>query len=100
MRHERNRDYLVVYLTGELDHHSASMIRREMDRLLEDVRVRTLVIDMGDMAFMDSSGIGVILGRYRTMASRGGRVCVRGMNRQVRRVFNLSGMGQIMEVMD
>ena len=100
MRHERLRDAVVVYLQGELDHHCAQGVRREMDALIEDRRVKTLIIDMEDMAFMDSSGIGVILGRYRTLRERGGRVQVRRMNRQVRRIFNLSGMGQIIEVID
>ncbi|MBR6524595.1 MAG: anti-sigma factor antagonist [Clostridia bacterium] len=99
MRFEKHRDTLTVHLEGELDHCCAQSIRREMDRLLEEPQIRRLVIDMGDMSFMDSSGIGVILGRYRLLASRGGSVAVRNMNRQVARIFQLSGMGQIIEVM-
>lgn len=99
MRHEKSRDTLIVYLSGELDHCNAQGIRREMDMLLEDNRIRRLVIDMQDMSFMDSSGIGVILGRYRTLASRGGSVAVRRMNAHVARIFTLSGMAQIIEVM-
>lgn len=99
MRHEKNRDTLIVYLSGELDHCNAQGIRREMDALLSDVRIRKMIIDMQEMTFMDSSGIGVILGRYRQMAARGGSVAVRRMNRHVSRIFTLSGMGQIIEVM-
>ena len=99
MRYEKHRNTLTVFLEGELDHCCAQSIRREMDRLLDDLKVQRLVIDMGEMNFMDSSGIGVILGRYRILSSRGGSVAVRGMNRQVARVFQLSGMGQIIEVM-
>lgn len=97
MRYEKNRDTLVVYITGELDQCSAQGIRRELDALLEDRRVRRLVMDMQDMTFMDSSGIGVVLGRYRQLAARGGSVAVRRMNSHVTRIFNLSGMGQIIE---
>ena len=98
MRSEKTRDLVTVYLEGELDHHGADRIRREMDRLLEDLKVKHLLIDMSMMPFMDSSGIGVILGRYRQLAARGGTVAVRGMNAQVKRIFTLSGMGQIIRV--
>jgi len=51
------------------------------------------------MSFMDSSGIGVILGRYRTLASRGGTVSVKNMNAHVERIFILSGMNQIIRIL-
>lgn len=96
LRAERARDELIVYLTGELDHCAAPMVRRELDALILDPGVRRLVLDMSGMGFMDSSGIGVLLGRFRFMAARGGTVAVRHMNAQVRRVFCLSGMQTLM----
>ena len=86
-------------MEGELDHCSAQSIRRELDRVLEDHSVRHLILDMEKMDFMDSSGIGVILGRYRTLAGRGGTVAVRNMNAHVRRIFILSGMHQIIRIL-
>ena len=97
MRYEKNRDTLVVYMTGELDQCSAQGIRRELDALLEDRRVRRLVMDMQDMTFMDSSGIGMMIGRYKFMKRRGGGVRVRGMRQPVERVFRMSGLGQIIK---
>lgn len=95
----RQRDRVEVFLEGELDHCSAQSIRRELDRVLEDHSVRHLILDMEKMDFMDSSGIGVILGRYRTLAGRGGTVAVRNMNAHVRRIFILSGMHQIIRML-
>jgi stage II sporulation protein AA (anti-sigma F factor antagonist) len=61
--------------------------------------MKKLVMDLQDMAVMDSSGIGVILGRYRALALRGGKVAVKNMNPQVKKVFLLSGMDQVIQIM-
>jgi len=98
LKHTRHRDRLTVCLVGELDHCSALSIRTELDRLIADPTLRHMTLDLSQLSFMDSSGIGVILGRYRTLAARGGGVSVRGMNPQISRVFHLSGMGQIIQV--
>ncbi|MBQ6959577.1 MAG: anti-sigma F factor antagonist [Clostridia bacterium] len=99
MDFERRRDTVTVRIAGELDHCSAQPIRRELDGLISDPGVKKLVMDLQDMAFMDSSGIGVILGRYRTLAQRGGKVAVKNMNPQVKKVFLLSGMDQVIQIM-
>ena len=98
LNHAKQRDKLTVALGGELDHCSAMNIRRELDELISDPAVRHLMLDMTNLKFMDSSGIGVILGRYRILAARGGSVWVRNMNPQINRIFHLSGMGQIIHV--
>jgi len=98
LKHTRQRDRLTVYLSGELDHCSALPIRTELDRLIADPTLRQMTLDLTALTFMDSSGIGVILGRYRTLAARGGGITVRGMNAQINRVFQLSGMGQVIQV--
>ena len=100
LSHVRKKDVIVVRLEGELDQCSASPIRRDLDMLLQDPSVRHLVLDMQKMPFMDSSGIGVILGRYRTLSLRGGSVSVMHMSPQVKRIYDLSGMGQVIADMD
>ena len=98
MEYDRRRDTVTAYLAGELDQCSAQGIRRELDQLISDPSVRHLVLDLRDMRFMDSSGIGVILGRYRTLVRRGGSVAVRNMNPHVEKIFHLSGMNQIIQI--
>ena len=97
MRHTLRGQTLTVYLSGELDHHSASQIRQELDALIRDSRARRLVLDLSSLTFMDSSGIGVILGRYNQMARRGGSPAVRKPSSQINRIFDLSGVYQIVE---
>ena len=98
LSHVRKQDVLLVRLTGELDQCSASGIRRDLDALLTDPRIRHLVIDLNDMPFMDSSGLGVILGRYRALQARGGSVSLMHLSPQVKRVYDLSGLARIIPV--
>ncbi len=67
---------LHVKLSGELDHHSAEQTRNMLDTLLKDITVRDLTLDLSGVSFMDSAGLGVILGRYRILSMRGGHLTV------------------------
>ena len=98
MEHERRRDTVLARVKGELDHCSAQSVRRELDGLIADPGVRHLILDLKEMTFMDSSGIGVILGRYRALSQRGGTVAVKNMNPHVEKIFILSGMNQIIQI--
>ena len=97
----RDGERLVVRLNGELDHFCAQSIRRELDALLEaDKGISMLILDFTTLSFMDSSGIGVILGRYRIMRDRGGTLAVIHMNRHIGRIFHMSGMDRIIRQLD
>ena len=72
----RDGDSVIVRLAGELDHYCAQSVRRDLDAMIADPSVRRLILDFTRLQFMDSSGIGVILGRYRQMRDRGGMVGV------------------------
>lgn len=97
LTHEMNRGTLVIHLKGDLDHHSAGGLREEMDRLLCDTDVHRVVLDMSGLGFMDSSGIGLIIGRYRILRRRGGQLAIRSGNRRVDRILQMSGLYEIIE---
>lgn len=88
---------IIVRLTGELDHHSASRVRGALDLMLRDVTVREMLLDMRDVTFMDSAGLGVVLGRYKTISARGGRMIVSGMRTSIDRIFRMSGLYALIE---
>jgi len=96
----RDGDRVMVLLEGELDHCCAQRIRSELDGMLADPTLRHMMLDFSHLNFMDSSGIGVILGRYRILRDRGGALSVTRMNRHVARIFHMSGMDKIIPVMD
>ncbi len=88
---------VIVRLTGELDHHSAGRVRNALDLMLRDVTVREMVLDMRDVTFMDSAGLGVVLGRYKTISARGGKMIVSGMRTSIDRIFRMSGLYALVE---
>lgn len=90
-------DQLIVQLNGELDHYSAQSIRRDLDTMLSDPGIKRLILDFSRLTFMDSSGIGVILGRYRIMRDRGGMLYVSRMNTHIARIFHMSGMERVIK---
>ena len=95
--YEKKKNTLTVRLTGELDHSVAAGIRAEVDELILDPRIRRLVFDLSDLEFMDSSGIGLIIGRYKLMARRGGTVAVSCPEGRVDHIFEMSGLYQLVE---
>jgi stage II sporulation protein AA (anti-sigma F factor antagonist) len=88
---------LNVQLSGELDHHSAEQTRIMLDTMLKDVTIHEMVLDLSGMSFMDSAGLGVVLGRFRKLSMRGGKLVVKGMNASVDRIFRMSGLYAIVE---
>ena len=90
---------VIVRLCGELDHHSASRVRGALDLMLRDVTVREMQLEMTGVTFMDSAGLGVVLGRYKTLSARGGRMIVSGMRTSIDRIFRMSGLYALVERM-
>ena len=70
MKFEVQENYLTIYLPKDLDHHSAEEIKREADRLIERGHIRYVIFDFAGTEFCDSSGIGVIMGRYKKAFAR------------------------------
>lgn len=95
--YEKKKNTLTVRLTGELDHNVAASVRAEVDELILDPRIRRLVFDLDGLEFMDSSGIGLIIGRYKLMARRGGSVAIACPGRCVDRIFEMAGLYQLVE---
>ena len=89
---------VTAYISGDVDHHSAGELREKIDRAVEMSYPEVLILDFGGVTFMDSSGIGLILGRCRLMKEIGGKVKIRNTSEQIRKVIKLSGVDRITEV--
>ena len=90
---------LMVRMPEEVDHHRASYICEGADRLLVRENVENVVFDFEDTRFMDSSGIGIIMGRYRKISCFGGHVYAIHTDRQIQRIFRMSGLHKIVEIL-
>ncbi|MBR6535820.1 MAG: anti-sigma F factor antagonist [Lachnospiraceae bacterium] len=95
--YELQKDVLVIRLKADLDHHTAVTVRESADALLTRSRAKHILFDFTGVDFMDSSGIGVIMGRYRQVIFQGGRVGVMGVGSNVDRILKISGLYKIVE---
>ena len=95
-----DKTLLVEILSTELDHHIAREVREEIDKILMKKQISYIIFDFQYVNFMDSSGIGVIIGRYKKIVNHGGKVSVINMNTRVKKLFNLSGMTKIVSIYD
>ena len=95
---QKQRNKLIAGLQGELDHHGAESMRREIDSRLRRDKPSTLRLDFRNVSFMDSSGVGLVLGRYRLVRSWGGTIELSGMSGPVQRIMRLSGVEKIAAV--
>jgi stage II sporulation protein AA (anti-sigma F factor antagonist) len=91
-------DALKIKLRGEIDHHSAVAIRTQIDDMIRSKRPQKLNIDMSVIDFMDSSGLGLIMGRYAAMKSIGGELCVTDPSPRVQRIMSLAGMERVINI--
>ena len=89
---------LTYVMPRELDHHVAQSLCKRLDMLIESYSITELILDFEETEFMDSSGIGVIIGRGKTMQFRGGKVCAVHMGKRVNMIFQSAGLGKMVEV--
>lgn len=100
LKFDKSEEKLIVYLMGELDHHSADEVRSKIDDRLDRDGIHKLIMDFSGVTFMDSSGIGVVIGRFKKLSLRKGLICIANVNRSVAKVFELSGMYKIIPAYD
>ena len=85
-------DILIVNLCGEIDHHNAAVIRREIDESMTAFHAKNLILDYSDVSFMDSSGIGLAMGRYNRVKELDGSIVIVPGTPYISRILGLSGL--------
>ncbi len=88
-------EVLTARLQGELDHHAAAPIREQIDAVIESARPTLVIIDFSDLTFMDSSGIGLVMGRSNAAKAVGAQLHVCNMSAPIYKVMKLSGLDRI-----
>ncbi len=89
---------LIVRVPEELDHHSAETIREGSEEILETLKIREVVFDFHDTQFMDSSGIGMLMARYREMKQMGGTIRAVHVRKRVAKILQLSGIYKVIPI--
>lgn len=89
---------LTAHIIGDIDHHSASQIRDEIDLEAEKLHPDMIILDFSDVTFMDSSGIGLVMGRYKAAKAYGGKITVSGASAQIKKVMKLAGLERLASI--
>ncbi|MFP7253196.1 anti-sigma F factor antagonist [Terribacillus goriensis] len=93
--YELKESILLARLNGELDHHTASELKESWQHALQQPGIKHMVLNLESLSFMDSSGLGVILGRYKELKAEGREMVVCSLTPAVDRLFQLSGLFKI-----
>ena len=96
----KEKGMLSVALYGEIDHHSAVIVRSEIDGMIAEHRPERLVLDLSGIDFMDSSGLGLIMGRYALMQKIGGELTLSSPNERILKILRLAGLERIIKIED
>ncbi len=93
-------NYLMVKMPEEIDHHRSSLISKKADQYIMKEGVGNVVFDFEDTKFMDSSGIGIILGRYKKISYFGGKVFAINADARIKRTLMICGLHKVIEIME
>ena len=88
-------DVMTAYISGEIDHHTAAGIRESIDNAIELNMPSLLALDFGGVSFMDSSGIGLVMGRYRNVSKHGAKLHISSASPQIYKVMKLAGLERL-----
>lgn len=89
---------LTLKITEELDHHTVEKLRRKADYEIERYIPKKVILDFNQVSFMDSAGIGLILGRYKSVSILGGELEVANVSNQVVKILNMSGLSKLIKI--
>lgn len=98
MKYQVKGPYLIIQVGRELDHHQAEHIRQVLERIGRERDIRNIIFDFTKTTFMDSSGVGMLISRYRDLSMCGGTVCAAGVCPAVGKLFYVSGLHKIIRV--
>lgn len=99
-RDQSEGETLRITLEGDIDHHRAVLLREWMDELICDRRPQKLLLDMSGIEFMDSSGLGLVMGRYSLLGKLGGELIIVKPSATARRMLSLAAMERLVRIED
>ncbi|MEF9840228.1 MAG: anti-sigma factor antagonist [Lachnospiraceae bacterium] len=98
MQYQIQENYLTIFLPEDLDHYSADSMKRKADLLIERNHIKYVIFDFKHTHFMDSSGIGVIMGRYKLIHLLNGEIWAVHANERIKKILTMSGVTKIMQI--
>lgn len=96
LKFKRKNKTLIILIAGEIDHHTSQELRRQTESALEQMGGKNIIFGFQEVTFMDSSGIGVMIGRYKQIQSLGGRIAISCPNKKIEEIIHLSGLSRLL----
>ena len=93
-------DKMIIYISGEIDHHSSREIREGVDRLIITHRPKVFILDLAGVDFMDSSGLGLVLGRYRRVKELEGDMYIANADERTMKILKMAGVDKIIKTIE
>ena len=93
-----NDGVLRVAIVGEINHHNAVFVRQEIDEKIQELNSKNLVLDLAEVSFMDSSGLGLVMGRYQRMQEIGGTLAIANPGAEHKKLFKLAGLNKLIKI--
>lgn len=97
MKISNENGVMTVHLNGEIDHHSARPVRETIDSMITKTAPKELVLDFSEVTFMDSSGVGLVMGRYKFSVQHGCKTTVAGLKERDKKIMLMSGLAKIVD---
>lgn len=97
-KYENKDKTLIFEITEEIDHHTTEKIRRKMDNEIKRYMPKKIVFDFNQVTFMDSAGIGMLIGRYKTMKMLGGEAGLINVKPGIKKIFEMCGLLKIIPI--
>ena len=94
----KKENILSIAMEGEIDHHSAAELRTRIDDYIKGSNTKYIVMNFSKVGFMDSSGIGMVMGRYKNIKRVGGELCIISVNNAVKRILDMSGIASVVPI--
>ena len=96
IKHRVYENTLYIMLCGELDEHTANFVKTKLDGLFESESFKQIIIDLSELEFMDSTGVGVMIGRYKKMKEKNIPIYICNPNKNAEKIFLMTGLYNIM----
>ena len=100
VEYEKEDKLLIFRLTEDVDQHTVEKIRRKMDNEIKRYIPRKVIFDFSNISFMDSAGIGMVLGRYKLAKMLDGNLEIKNVNKSMKKIFDMSGVSRIINIQE
>ena len=100
IEYSRENSILIITLFEDIDQHTTDKIRRKMDDEIERYIARKVIFDFSNISFMDSSGIGMVIGRYKLVKMLGGNLELKNVNKSTKKIFDMSGVTRLINIIN